>query len=72
MKFTNLGKTGITVSRICLGCMSYGGGEMPAWAQGTAGSRRLARTTTLTTAREQLHHQHQDQVRNYVIAPLGK
>jgi len=37
MKFTNLGKTGITVSRLCLGCMSYGGGEMPAWAQGTRG-----------------------------------
>ncbi len=37
MKFTNLGKTGITVSRLCLGCMSYGGGEMPAWALGTRG-----------------------------------
>ncbi|HEX4594354.1 MAG TPA: aldo/keto reductase [Bryobacteraceae bacterium] len=37
MKFTNLGKTGITVSRLCLGCMSYGGGDMPAWAQGTRG-----------------------------------
>ena len=37
MKFTNFGKTGITVSRICLGCMSYGGGEMPEWSQGTRG-----------------------------------
>jgi aryl-alcohol dehydrogenase-like predicted oxidoreductase len=37
MKFTTLGNTGITVSRLCLGCMSYGGGEMPEWAQGTRG-----------------------------------
>ncbi len=37
MKFTTLGKTGITVSRLCLGCMSYGGGEVPAWSQGTRG-----------------------------------
>ena len=37
MKFTNFGNTGITVSRICLGCMSYGGGELPAWALGTKG-----------------------------------
>ena len=37
MKFTTLGNTGITVSRLCLGCMSYGGGEMPAWSQGTRG-----------------------------------
>jgi aryl-alcohol dehydrogenase-like predicted oxidoreductase len=28
MKFTLLGNTGVTVSRICLGCMSYGN---PAW-----------------------------------------
>src|SRR3954469_5896267 len=28
MQYTNLGATGMTVSRICLGCMSYG---TPAW-----------------------------------------
>ena len=28
MKYTYLGRTGVTVSRLCLGCMSYGD---PAW-----------------------------------------
>jgi aryl-alcohol dehydrogenase-like predicted oxidoreductase len=37
MKFTTLGQTGVTVSRLCLGCMSYGGGELPDWALGTSG-----------------------------------
>ncbi len=37
MQYTLLGKTGITVSRICLGCMSYGGGDLPDWALGTKG-----------------------------------
>src|ERR1700726_2448699 len=32
MQYTKLGNTGITVSRICLGCMSYGGGEQPPWS----------------------------------------
>ncbi len=33
MQYTKLGRTGMTVSRICLGCMSYGGGKQPAWAR---------------------------------------
>ena len=37
MQYTLLGKTGVTVSRLCMGCMSYGGDEVPAWAQGTRG-----------------------------------
>jgi len=37
MQYTKLGKTGITVSRLCLGCMSYGGGPLPDWALGTKG-----------------------------------
>ena len=37
MQYTTLGKTGITVSRLCLGCMSYGGGPLPDWAMGTRG-----------------------------------
>jgi len=32
MQYTKLGKTGVTVSRICFGCMTYGGGPQPSWA----------------------------------------
>ncbi len=32
MQYTKLGNTGVTVSRICLGCMTYGGGPQPEWA----------------------------------------
>lgn len=32
MEYTKLGNTGVTVSRLCLGCMTYGGGEQPKWA----------------------------------------
>lgn len=31
MKFTNLGETGLRVSRVCVGCMSYGSPDMSSW-----------------------------------------
>jgi aryl-alcohol dehydrogenase (NADP+) len=31
MKFTNLGKTGLKVSRLCLGCMTYGSSQWRPW-----------------------------------------
>jgi len=37
MQYTKLGGTGITVSRLCLGCMTYGGGEIPSWSPMTRG-----------------------------------
>jgi aryl-alcohol dehydrogenase-like predicted oxidoreductase len=35
MQYTKLGNTGVTVSRICLGCMSYGDGKWREWTVGT-------------------------------------
>jgi aryl-alcohol dehydrogenase-like predicted oxidoreductase len=32
MEYTNLGKTGLKVSRICLGCMSFGDPEIRKWS----------------------------------------
>ena len=32
MQYTKLGNTGVTVSRLCFGCMTYGGGPQPPWA----------------------------------------
>ncbi len=34
MQYTKLGNTGMTVSRICLGCMSYGDGKWRDWTVG--------------------------------------
>ncbi|HEX7616649.1 MAG TPA: aldo/keto reductase, partial [Thermoanaerobaculia bacterium] len=31
MKYTTLGRTGVTVSRLCLGCMSYGTPDWRPW-----------------------------------------
>ncbi len=41
MQYTKLGRTGLDVSRICLGCMSYGGGNQGnhAWSLGEEESR---------------------------------
>ena len=41
MEYTKPGRTGLDVSRICLGCMSYGGGNRGnhAWSLGEENSR---------------------------------
>src|SRR5882757_3553167 len=45
MDYTRLGRTGLEVSRLCLGCMSYGdpGRGTHAWALGEAESRPFIR-----------------------------
>src|ERR1700761_3507458 len=45
MKYTKLGRTGLDVSRLCLGCMSYGGGNsgFHQWSLGEKESRPFIR-----------------------------
>jgi len=38
MKYTHLGRTGVTVSRVCLGCMSYGTPDWRPWVHDEAAS----------------------------------
>lgn len=39
MDYVNLGRSGVKVSRICLGCMSYGAPEWRDWILGEEDSR---------------------------------
>ena len=39
MQYTNLGSTGLRVSRLCLGCMTYGSPEWREWVLDDAQSR---------------------------------
>jgi aryl-alcohol dehydrogenase-like predicted oxidoreductase len=41
MEYTTLGDTGVTVSRICLGCMSFGTGEWRDWVLDPPESREI-------------------------------
>ena len=43
MQFTNLGSTGMTVSRICLGCMSYGNPQWRSWVLDEAAAQPFFR-----------------------------
>ncbi|MGI8545979.1 MAG: aldo/keto reductase [Gemmatimonadaceae bacterium] len=43
MQYTQLGTTGVTVSRICLGCMSYGSPDWRPWVLGDAEARPFFR-----------------------------
>lgn len=43
MQYTRLGHTGLTVSRICLGCMSYGDPDWRAWVLGEDEARPFFR-----------------------------
>jgi aryl-alcohol dehydrogenase-like predicted oxidoreductase len=43
MQYTNLGSTGMTVSRICLGCMSYGNPQWRPWVLDEAAAQPFFR-----------------------------
>jgi 1-deoxyxylulose-5-phosphate synthase len=43
MEYVNLGKTGIKVSRLCLGCMTYGSSKWRPWVLDDAASRPFFR-----------------------------
>ena len=41
MEYTTLGSTGMSVSRICLGCMSFGSSDWREWVLDEAESREI-------------------------------
>ncbi len=41
MEYTTLGNTGMTVSRLCLGCMSFGDPDWREWVLGEEGGKQL-------------------------------
>src|SRR5512143_1482333 len=43
MEYTRLGRTGLTVSRLCLGCMSYGDPKWRPWVLDEAAARPFFR-----------------------------
>ena len=43
MRYTTLGRTGVTVSRVCLGCMSYGSSQWRPWVLDEADARPFFR-----------------------------
>src|SRR3954470_17222381 len=43
MQFTNLGRSGIQVSRLCLGCMTYGTSQWRPWVLDEEASRPFLR-----------------------------
>ena len=43
MQYTSLGRTGLTVSRLCLGCMSYGSPQWRSWVVDEASARPFFR-----------------------------
>ena len=45
MEYTDLGNSGIKISRFCLGCMSFGdpASQMHAWTLDPAGSEKIIR-----------------------------
>src|SRR5579863_1425268 len=43
MKYVLLGRTGVTVSRLCLGCMSYGNPAWRSWVLDESASRPFFR-----------------------------
>jgi aryl-alcohol dehydrogenase-like predicted oxidoreductase len=53
MEYTKLGRSGLDVSRICLGCMSYGGGNRRnhAWSLGEEESRPFIKRAQVAAAR---------------------
>lgn len=47
MEYTTLGSTGMEVSRICLGCMSFGSNEWDDWVLGEEGREIIERSIDL-------------------------
>ena len=79
MDYVNLGRTGLKVSRICLGCMTYGApasGELRpgshAWALSEEESQPYFRSSARTLGDQFLHYRKYIRAARAKIAPSGR
>ncbi len=72
MKTTILGRTGMRVSRICLGCMSYGTPEWRPWVLNEDQARPVCERAIEVTLRDKPGSTRQETDSSHLVRGMGR